>query len=83
MIITVLLLSACQQMTGMEAEVPSPVDNNEDIDTVFQYGEAEYFESVRAIYSPILPEEKFVLDTSGFGSGNYSMDVYGKSTVLR
>ncbi len=52
MIITMLLLSACQQMTGMEAEVPSPVDGHDDIGTAFQYEEAESIESVYAIYFP-------------------------------
>jgi hypothetical protein len=131
LILIVLLISACQQAAGMETLIPAPVDNHEDMDAAVQYGEAEYIDSVRAVYPPAWPEEMqivvngflpdgcteiysvepvrdenrytvkiytkrevgivctealepfeemFVLDTSGLGSGNYSVFVYGKST---
>jgi len=65
LILIVLLISACQQAAGMETLEPSPVDNHEDMDAAVQYGEAEYIESVRAVYSPAWPEEMQVV-VNGF-----------------
>jgi hypothetical protein len=57
LILTALLLSTCQQATGIEPEVPAPLDSHDDIVTAVQYGEAEYIESVLAVYPPAWPEE--------------------------
>lgn len=57
LIFTALLLCACQQAIRMEAAARSPVDSHDDIDTEVQYGEAEYIESVLAVYQPTRPEE--------------------------
>lgn len=65
LILIVLLISACQQAAGMETLEPSPVDNHEDMDAAVQYGEAEYIESVRAVYPPAWPEEMQIV-VNGF-----------------
>ena len=57
LIITALLLSACQHPIGMEATTPSPVDIPDHVGTAIQYGEAEYIESVLVVYPPSWPEE--------------------------
>jgi len=57
LILMVLLISACQQAVGIEIVTPAPADNHEDVDTAVQYGEAEYIESVYAVYPPAWPEE--------------------------
>ncbi len=57
LIITVLLMSACQQAIGMETATPSRVDIPDDVSTAVQYGEAEYIESVLVVYPPAWPEE--------------------------
>jgi inhibitor of cysteine peptidase len=41
----------------IEPVVPSPVDSHDDVGMAVQYGEAEYIESVLAVYPPAWPEE--------------------------
>jgi len=65
LIITALLLSACQQAIGMETATPSPVDIPDDVGTVVHYGEAEHIESVLVVYPPAWPEEIQIV-VSGF-----------------
>ena len=57
LIFTALLLSACQQTTGIEPVVLSPVDIPDDVSTAIQDGEAEDSESVLVVYPPAWPEE--------------------------
>jgi inhibitor of cysteine peptidase len=57
LIITALLLSACQQAIGMETTTPSLVDIPDDAGTAVHYGEVEYIESVLVVYPPAWPEE--------------------------
>ena len=131
LIFTALLLTACQQAIEIETATPSPVDNPDDAGMAIEYGEAEYIESVLAVYPSTWPEEiqivvngflldgcteiymvnpvryekkhtvkiytkkevgvecitalepfeeTITLDTGGLNGGNYSVDVYGKST---
>ena len=65
LILMVLLISACQQAAGMEMLTPSPVDDHEDMAPEVQYGEAEFIESVRAVYPPAWPEEMQII-VNGF-----------------
>jgi len=57
LIVTALLLSACQHPIGIETTTSSPVDIPDNIGTAIQYGEAEFIESVLAVYPPTWPEE--------------------------
>jgi len=57
LIISALLLSACQQAMGMEAVATSPVDSHDNTVTTDQYGEADHIESVLVVYPPAWPEE--------------------------
>jgi len=57
LIFTALLLSACQQAIEMETAMPPSVDIPDDVGMAIEYGEAEYIESVLAVYPPTWPEE--------------------------
>jgi len=65
LIITALLLSACQQAIGMETTAPSLVDISDDAGTAVHYGEVEYIESVLVVYPPAWPE-KIQIIVNGF-----------------
>jgi len=65
LIFTALILSACQKTIGIESAVPSIVDSHNDIGTAVHYGEAEYIESVLAVYPPTWPEEMRIV-VNGF-----------------
>jgi len=57
LIISALLLSACQQAIEMVTATPSLVDIRDDVGKAVYYGEAEYIESVLVVYPPAWPEE--------------------------
>ena len=57
LIITAILLSACQQAIGIETVTPSHVDIPDDVGKAVHYGETEHIESVLAVYPPTWPEE--------------------------